>query len=150
VTNITRIPVVEGVFAETPDGPRLIGSRCVDCGTPHFPRSPVCRNPRCNGRTVEDVHLSTRGELWSFTIQHYKPPPPMRFDDPFVPYGIGLVDLPEGLRILSMLSSPEPERLKIGMAVELVLEPLYHDDEGNEVITWKFRPVQAPGNGTGG
>ena len=150
MSNITRIPIVEGVFTETPEGPRLIGSRCVDCGTPHFPRSPVCRNPNCNGRVVEDMHLSTRGELWSFTIQYYKPPSPMRFDDPFVPYGIGLVDLAEGLRILSMISAPDPEWLKIGMQVELVLEPLYHDDQGNAVITWKFRPIPAAANGRGG
>ena len=141
MSEVKRIPIVEGVFTETADGPRLIGSRCADCGTPQFPRSPVCRNPQCNGRNVEDVMLSPRGDLWSYTIQHYKPPAPMRFDDPFVPYGIGLVDLPEGLRVLSMMTAADPDRLKIGMKVELVLEPLHHDDDGNEVITWKFRPA---------
>jgi uncharacterized OB-fold protein len=136
-----RIPVVEGVFGETPEGPRLIGSRCDACGTFAFPRAALCRDPRCNQRETQEVLLGPEGELWSFTIQHYKPPAPMRFDDPFVPYGIGLVDLPEGLRVLTMMSAPDPEKLKIGMKVELVLEPLYHDDDGNEVITWKFRPV---------
>lgn len=143
MTITTRIPVVEGVFADTPDGPRLIGSRCTACGTPHFPRTPVCRNPGCGSSDVEDLLLGPEGELWSFTIQHYKPPPPMRFDDPFIPYAIGLVDLPEGLRVLTMMSAPDPAQLRIGMKVELVLEPLYHDDSGNEVVTWKFRSASA-------
>jgi uncharacterized OB-fold protein len=141
MTSTTRIPVVEGVFAETADGPRLVGSRCTACHTPHFPRSPVCRNPSCGSQDVADAEFGPAGTLWSFTIQHYKPPPPMRFDDPFLPYGIGLVDLPGGLRVLSMMSASDPERLKIGMDVELVIEALYHDDGGNEVVTWKFRPA---------
>ena len=143
MSDAQRRPIVEGVFIETADGPRLLGTRCTTCGTPHFPRSPLCRNAQCGGRTVEDVHLATQGELWSYTIQQYKPPAPMRFDDPFVAYGIGLVDLPEGLRVLTMMSTPDPGQLKIGMKVELVLEPLYHDDNGDAVITWKFRPVRA-------
>lgn len=142
-TSTTRKPIVEGVFTETADGPRLIGTRCRACGTPHFPRSPVCRNPACNSADVEDAHLGPNGTLWSFTIQHYKPPAPMRFDDPFVPYGIGLVDLPEGLRVLTMMSAPDPAKLKIGMPVELVIEALYHADDGSEVTTWKFRAASA-------
>lgn len=144
MTGTTRIPVVEGVFADTADGPRLVGTRCNACGTPTFPRSPVCRNPACESHDVRDLLLGPTGELWSFTIQHYKPPAPMRFDDPFKPYGIGLVDLPEGLRILSMMSAPDPAELKIGMQMELVIEPLYHDDDGNAVVTWKFRQAAAP------
>jgi len=143
MTSTTRIPVVEGVFADTPAGPRLIGTRCTKCGTPHFPRSPVCRNPACGSDAVEDLPLGPNGVLWSYTVQHYKPPPPMRFDDPFVPYGIGLVDLPEGLRVLTMLSAADPSQFRIGMDMELVLEPLYHDDNGDEVVTWKFRPAGA-------
>jgi len=142
-TSTTSRPIVEGVFTDTAAGPRLIGTRCRACGTPHFPRSPVCRNPACNSADVEDVHLGPHGVLWSFTIQHYKPPAPMRFDDPFVPYGIGLVDLPEGLRVLTMMSAPDPAALKIGMPMELVIEPLYHDDHGNAVTTWKFRAAPA-------
>ncbi|HET9476346.1 MAG TPA: OB-fold domain-containing protein [Dehalococcoidia bacterium] len=85
--------------------------------------------------------MSPRGTLWSYTVQYYKPPPPAQFDDPFVSYGVGLIDLPEGIRVLSMMSSGQPEELKIGSEVELVLEALYHNDDGDEVITWKFRPV---------
>lgn len=145
MTTTKRVPVVEGAFAETADGPRLLGSKCLSCGTAYFPRSPVCRNPDCHSEGVEDVALSPRGILWSYTIQYYKPPPPARFDEPFAPYGVGLVDLPEGIRVLGMMSTGNPQDLKVGMDVELVLETLYHDEQGNEVITWKFRPASDPG-----
>ena len=141
MTTTRRIPVVEGAFAETADGPRLLGSRCLACRTSYFPKAPVCRNPACAEKQVEEVPLSPRGTLWSYTIQCYKPPPPARLDDPFVPYGLGLVDLPEGIRILGMISTDRPEELRVGQEVELVLETLYHNDEGDEVITWKFRPL---------
>ena len=138
---VKRIPAIEGVFTETPEGPRLRGSRCASCGAAYFPRSPVCRNPACDDKRVEDVNLSPRGTLWSYTVQYYKPPPPARFDDPFTPYGLGLVDLPEGIRVMGMLTSADPDALKPGLEMELVLDTLYHNDEGDEVITWKFRPV---------
>ncbi len=51
------------------------------------------------------------------------------------------MDLPEGLRVLGRISTDNPEGLQLGTDVELVLEELYRDEDGNEVITWKFRPV---------
>jgi hypothetical protein len=33
------------------------------------------------------------------------------------------------------------EKLKIGQGLELVVEKLYEDDEGNDVVTWKYKPV---------
>jgi hypothetical protein len=87
------------------------------------------------------VELSPRGTLWTYTVQYYKPPPPARLDEPFTPYGIGLVDLPEGIRIMGMISSDDPESLRIGHEMELVIETLYHDVDGSEVLTWKFRAL---------
>lgn len=133
--------MVEGAFADTAEGPRLLGSRCLSCATTYFPRSPVCRNPACDDKRIGDCTLSPRGTLWSYTIQFYKPPPPARFDEPFAPYGVGLIDLPEGIRILGMMSTGRPEELRVGIEVELVLETLHHNENGDEVVTWKFRPV---------
>jgi len=142
VTTARRVPVVEGAFTETPAGPRLLASRCRSCRTSFFPRSSACRNPACDDTAVDVIELSPRGTLWSYTVQYYKPPPPAQFDEPFKPYGIGLVDLPDGIRILSMMSTEDPEALRPGIEMELVLEPLYHNEQGDAVITWKFRPTQ--------
>jgi hypothetical protein len=43
--------------------------------------------------------------------------------------------------VLARLSTPSLDRIKVGVEVDLVLERLYTDQDGSEVITWKFRPV---------
>src|SRR3972149_7912699 len=136
-----RIPVVDGLFTETPEGPRLLGSRCTTCGTPYFPKAPVCRNPDCRVTSLEDAAFGPRGKIWSYSVQDYPPPPPAKYEEPYTHYALGLVDLPGGLRVRARTSTPNPEDVRPGMEVQLVLERLYTDPEGNEVITWKFQPV---------
>lgn len=135
------IPAVEGLFTDTAEGPRLVGSRCRSCATPYFPRSPVCHNPDCTESKVEDASFGPRGKLWSCAIQNYPPPLPARYDEPYKPYAVGVVDLSDGLRVLGRISTDDPEGLQVGTDVELVLEKLYRDEGGNDVITWKFRPL---------
>jgi len=137
----TRVPVVEGLFAETAEGPRLLGSKCAACGTPYFPKSPVCRNPDCAGSSMIDATFGPEGTLWSYSVQHYPPPPPAKYDQPYVPYALGLVDLEDGLRVLARICVDDLESLRVGAALRLVLERLYTDQDGNDVITWQFRLV---------
>jgi uncharacterized OB-fold protein len=140
VSEAARAPVIEGLFAETPDGPRLLGSRCSACGTPYFPRSAHCHAAGCAGGRVEDAAFGPRGTLWSWAVQCYPPPPPARYDEPYEPYALGLVDLAEGLRVLARLELSEGARLRAGLPVELVLAPLCRHPERGELVTWKFRP----------
>ena len=135
-----QIPAIEGLFTWPSDAPHLMGGRCKSCGTYFFPRSYVVHKPGCKQGEVEDVLLSRKGKLLSYTIQYYPPPPPFISPDPFVPYGIGLVELPEGINVIGMMTGGAVEDLKTGIAVELVVEKLY-EDGGNEYLTWKFRPV---------
>ena len=141
MTTTEPIHAAQGLFAETPDGPRLLGSRCRSCETPYFPRSPMCHNPECEDSQMEDARFGPRGTLWSCAIQNYPPPLPARFDEPYTPYALGVIDLAEGLRIVGRISTDDPEGLEVGSEVDLVLEPLYHEEDGTEIITWKFRPI---------
>ena len=141
MTTTKTVPVAEGLFSETADGPRLLGSRCVSCATPYFPRSAVCHNPECRESKMEEVSFGPRGTLWSCAIQNYPPPAPARYEEPYSPYALGMVDMPEGLRVLGRISTDDPESVEVGVEVELVLERLYLDENGNEVITWKFKPI---------
>jgi len=94
---------------------------------------------------MQEALFGPRGTLWSFAVQHY-PPPPVKYDEPFEPYAIGVIDLPEGLRLLARLSTARIGTLRAGMPVELVLERLCRDAQsGAELITWKFRPLAAEG-----
>jgi uncharacterized OB-fold protein len=62
-----------------------------------------------------------------------------------VPYGVGYVELADGVRIETRLTTTEG--LQIGIDMELVLVPFRTDDDGNEVMTFAFRPVGGAGSG---
>lgn len=134
-----RIPVASGLFVEAPEGPRLVGSRCRTCKTPYFPKSAVCHNPDCKGSRIEDALFGPTGTLWSVAVQDYPPPPPAKFDKPYQPYAMGVVDLDDGLRVLGRMTADDPRSVQVGARVEIVIEPLCHDDDGNEIVSWKFK-----------
>lgn len=140
-----RRPVVEGLMEELSDGPRLIATRCAGCGQVYFPRAATCRNPGCNSSTLEETRLSQEGVLYSYTVQHYRPPPLFRMDD-WEPYAIGLVHLTEGVRIMGMLSGVEHDQIRIGQAVKLVTGMLYTNEDGVDVVTYMFAPAEQGGS----
>ena len=71
------------------------------------------------------------------------PPPPYHPPDPFVPYANGIIVLPEGLKVRTMIGPGYDEKnLTVGMEMELLRDKLYEDQDGNEVLTWLFQPAQ--------
>jgi uncharacterized OB-fold protein len=139
----TRAPAVEGWFTMDADEPRLLGTRCRACGTYHFPKESFsCRNPGCAGSEFEEVPLSSRGRLWSFTDNRYPPPPPYPAGDPFEPYAIAAVELEREKMVVlgQVVAGVGTERLEIGMPMQLALEPLYEDDAA-QYLVWKWRPA---------
>ena len=136
---INQLPVAEDLFRETTDGPALVGTRCTGCGTHYFPKSLSCRNPSCHTKAVEEVTLGRHGRLYSYTVQAYRPPALFRIDD-WAPYVIGLVELPEGLRVMGIITGCEFGDIHIDMPLDLVTEALYRDDQGRDVSTYKFSP----------
>jgi len=138
-----RVPAVEGWFDINEAEPHLIGSRCTDCGSYFFPReSYYCRNPQCAGTDFEDVPLSRRGKLWSFTDNRYKPPPPYMSPDPFEPYIVAAVELDQEKMVVlgQVAGGVKIQDLSAGIEMELFLDTLFEDDD-NEYIVWKWRPV---------
>jgi uncharacterized OB-fold protein len=83
--------------------------------------------------------LSQRGKIYSVTVVMQQPRP--YYKGP-VPYALGFVELPEGVRVETLFTDCDPEILEVGMEVELVIEDLYEEDGGNELIAYKFRPVR--------
>jgi uncharacterized protein len=127
-------PVRQGLFT-VGDDPHLIAGRCNPCARHHFPRSLTC--PYCGSSEVADSLLDDTGTLWGWTTVT-APPPGYRGD---VPYGFGVVELPEGIRVVSRIGDTDPERLWFGMPVRLALEPLGVDDDGAAVLTYTFVPA---------
>ena len=66
--------------------------------------------------------------------------PPEYYQGP-VPYAEGFVELPEGVRVETLFTGCDFNDLEVGMDVEMVIEGLHEDEEGNEVVAYKFRPV---------
>lgn len=144
-----QVPIRDDLFEWGEDGAHLLGSRCRECGEVTFPVNPFC--PQCCKATTGNIRLSRFGSLYSFTVQRFRPPPPYRGADPFVPYCVGMVELPEGVRITSVLEGSDPAGLRVGMKVELLITTFFEDDEGNDVLAYKFKPVvDEAGGGTAG
>jgi uncharacterized OB-fold protein len=138
----TTVAVADGIFTIDNGKPTLLGSRCTNCGNHMFPRQSGC--PRCMFNTQEDVELATTGTLWTWTVQAFPPKSPPYLGptgDDFVPYGVGYVELEGQLRVEGRLTESDPDKLVIGMEMELVLDPLCIDDDGNQVVTYAFAPV---------
>jgi uncharacterized OB-fold protein len=138
-----QVAAVEGWFHMDAEQPHLLGSRCKGCGTYFFPKeSFYCKNPSCQGSEFDEVPLSRRGTLWSFTNNCYAAPAPFIAPEPFVPYAIAAVELAEEKMVVlgQMAAGTEVSQLKAGMEVELILEKLYEDDD-NEYLVWKWKPV---------
>lgn len=92
---------------------------------------------------LEDIQISRKGKLWSYTVNYYLPPPPYIPPDPFVSYGLAVVELEaEKMMIMGQVaSSCDLETLQIGMDMELIVEKLFCDDKGAEHVIWKWRPT---------
>ena len=135
-------PAIEGWFT-TGAEPALLGSRCTTCGSMFFPRvEGFCRNPACDGESFEVTELSRRGTVWSYTDAQYQPPPPyVPAGDPYVPFALAAVELPEGIVVLGQLAEGYGVvDVRVGSEVELVVETLFSDETGERSI-WRWKPV---------
>jgi uncharacterized OB-fold protein len=143
MNTLQQVPIQAGLFTDHPTSPQLIGGCCTQCGRFHFPVQANC--PYCAALSVEPTPLSRRGSLWTWTIQTFAPPvPPYRGPvEDFVPFGVGYIELPEGLRVQGRLTVNDPEQLSIGMPMELTLQAFGVDEEGREVLIYAFAPAAA-------
>jgi len=121
------------LFAREPK-PHLIGGRCKSCGKYTFPKYLAC--PYCFSDDLEDAPLSFTGILHSYTVVRRSMP-----DYP-VPYGLGLVDFPEGVRVMAQLEADNFDELKLGSQIEITIGRVRVGKNGNDILSYKFRPVR--------
>lgn len=134
------VPLRPGIF-RLPERPgekaALIGSRCPDCDSYFFPRREICLN--CSRQGLDNAELSTRGKVWTYTIARQTPPGSLIE----APYAIAQVQLPEMVMIGTVLTGCDPDSVHVGMDVEMVLDKVREDSDGNDVVAYKFRPTSA-------
>jgi uncharacterized protein len=134
------IPIKEGLFSwplSSDQEPYLIGSKCTICGYCCFPKKSVCA--KCvRDDCMEDVKFGPYAILDTYAVMRVAPPG-------FVPpYVQGYVILENGPKIFSLITGCETNdhALPLGQKMELVLEKIRQDEEGNNLIGWKFKPVE--------
>jgi uncharacterized protein len=107
---VTR-PFWEGIA-----GGVLRVQRCRACGRHVFYPRAVC--PHCTSGELGWVEAGGAGRVHSFTVVH-RAPPEYRDD---VPYVVALVDLEEGVRLMTRLVDVEPAAVSVDMPVEVAIQ----------------------------
>lgn len=136
-----RVPAIDGWFTMDEAAPVLLGTRGVDSGSYFWPPSlAVSANPHAPFEERAPAELSRTGTLWSWTTNHYAPPEPAVQQ---APYTICAVELAhEQMVVLGPLATgADAALLRIGMEMELVLGPLFTDDDGEHVI-YQWSPLK--------
>jgi uncharacterized OB-fold protein len=90
--------------------------RCRGCDRHVFYPRAVC--PFCMDADLEWMEASGAGVVHSFTVVH-RAPPDYRDE---VPYVVALVDLAEGVRMMTRLVDVAPDRVTVGMPVEVTIQ----------------------------
>lgn len=106
-------------FDAVKDG-RLLIQRCADCGELRQPPGPTC--PHCHSFEWDAVEACGRGTVYSYVVAHHPQTPMFEYPLPVV-----LVELEEGVRLVSNMVDCGPDEIEIGMAVEVEL--VAFDDE---------------------
>lgn len=129
-----RIPETPGEKAY------LWGMKCRSCGCAYLGKRLACA--KCFAvDDFDEIRFSDHGTLRAFTVVHQTAP---GIEVPFV---AAIVELPEGTGVRCNIEGIEPDGEKVaallGKRVEMFTAKLREDQEGNDVIAFKFRPAGA-------
>ena len=124
-------PVVHGLFRVEGTGAVLLGGHSPSSGLDHFPLQPVC--PYTGADDVVAVDLPRTGSLWYATEVTAAPPGYAGR----VPYGLGVVELDGGLRVVGRILGDTPATIAPGTPMEVTTE-LVATPEGEDRTVWAF------------
>lgn len=109
---------------------KLMIQQCMDCDEHIFYPRIVC--PHCMSDQLNWVEASGRGKIYSYTIARRGAGPAFSQDAPYV---VALVELDEGVRILSNIIEVDVEEVHCEMKVQA----LFQDREGMKIPM--FQPI---------
>jgi len=110
---------------------RLLIQRCTECASLRHPPRPMC--PRCNSLSWDTIEASGRGRVFSFVMPRHPQYP--WFDEDYI---VALVELDEGVRLVTNLVGTTPDAVSIDLPVQV----RYTEFAGGLVLPL-FAPVDA-------
>ena len=116
--------------------PTLLANSCKICGRSFFPKRALC--PYCFDQgEMENVTLSRRGIIYASTVVRIPSPTGIE-----APYAYGYVDIPvNNIRVFALFTGDDPTSFIPNREVELVVEPIRTNHEGQQIIGYKFKPL---------
>lgn len=118
--------------ADAQGAPILIGGACHECGVRTFPRYAVC--PACMSEDVRQEAMPRQGIVYSHSTLHVGD---KRWR---MPFSVGYVDLPNGVRVFSHLTEGAAT---IGARVEVDRAVVGQERDGALIETFVFKPAGA-------
>jgi uncharacterized protein len=106
----------------------LLLRRCTGCGQLQHPPTPMCGN--CHGLEWETQKATGRGTVYSWIVSKHPTQPD---DNPRI---VALVELDEGVRLVSNLIGIEAGDVRNDMAVEVTFV-----EYDNDIVLPHFTPV---------
>ena len=133
------LPIVDYLHLpqSSEEEPYLWGNKCKSCGAVYVGSRMACS--KCTSQELEQVRFSNVGEIWTFGVVHQAPP------DVPTPFIAAIVDLPEGASVratVTGLDPNQPGRSWFGKKVQMYVEKAYTSKQGDDIITYKYRPVE--------
>ena len=99
---------------------KLLLQKCKSCGSFLNPPRPMC--PQCQSVEQEWVPPTGKGKIYSWVTYQESPHPAFK-----APYSVALIELEEGVRLVSNMVDTKPEEFEIGMPVEVRFENVAED-----------------------
>ncbi len=115
--------------------PYLQAHECTNCGARYFGRRNACAH--CGAQEFRKVRVSNTGTLRTFSIV-YRAAPSVP-----TPYVSAIVLTDDGVSVRSNLLKvePDPDKVVLGMKVQLETYVAGTDDEGKEAVAFGYAPV---------
>jgi uncharacterized OB-fold protein len=110
---------------------KLMVQRCEQCGKFRFYPGTFCTN--CLSSELEWKEVSGRGTVYSYSIVYR---PPFKNISMDVPYVVALIELNEGVRMMSNIVECPLHEISVGMKVQVTFI-----ENQDEKILPKFKPI---------
>lgn len=108
---------------------KLLGTKCVKCGSRYLPPRSQCR---CGSHEMEWYEAPTKGKLFSYTMVTLAPDSMAKY----APYIVAVAELEDGSRLLAQITGVTPQTLQVGLPIQVVPHQISQDR-----IAYKFKPL---------